>query len=267
MFWVLGVVAVAGDVDGCPESWHTAACSNEARRPQTCRSSPCAHRFQWMNDRPALLLTPVFRRLLIDPSAYCSSMSRVVVINHVTLDGVMQSPGRPEEDTRDGFTHGGWASPNVDEVVMTALGTRLGEGMRLLLGRRSYEGILGYWNTQDSPFTPALNNADKYVASRTLSEPLPWPNSTLLRGDVSEAVAQLRQQPGSDMIVMGSGELIQTLIREQLIDQYLLMVHPLVLGSGRRLFADGTPPARLRLVDSVTSTTGVVIATYQPDRA
>jgi dihydrofolate reductase len=81
-------------------------------------------------------------------------MSRVVVINHVTLDGVMQAPGRPEEDTRDGFTHGGWASPNVDDVVMTALGTRMGEGMRLLLGRRSYESILGYWNTQDSPFTP-----------------------------------------------------------------------------------------------------------------
>ena len=102
-------------------------------------------------------------------------MSRVVVINHVTLDGVMQSPGRPEEDTRDGFTYGGWASPNVDDVVMTALGARLGEGLRLLLGRRSYEGILGYWNTQDSPFAPALNNADKYVASRTLNEPLRWP--------------------------------------------------------------------------------------------
>ncbi len=194
-------------------------------------------------------------------------MSRVVVINHVTLDGVMQAPGRLEEDTRDGFTHGGWASPNVDEVVMAALGARMGEGLRLLLGRRSYEGILGYWNTQDSPFTPALNSADKYVASRTLTEPLRWPNSTLLRGDVSEAVAQLRQQPGKDIHVMGSGELIQTLVRRDLIDEYLLMVHPLVLGSGRRLFADGTPPARLRLVESATSATGVQIATYQPDRA
>jgi dihydrofolate reductase len=194
-------------------------------------------------------------------------MSRVVVINHVTLDGVMQSPGRSEEDTRDGFTHGGWASPNVDEVVMATLGARMGEGLRLLLGRRSYEGILGYWNTQDSPFTPALNNADKYVASRTLSEPLRWPNSTLLRGDLSAAVAQLKQQPGSDLIVMGSGELIQTLVRHDLIDEYLLMVHPLVLGSGRRLFTDGTPPARMRLVESATSTTGVQIATYQPDRA
>ena len=194
-------------------------------------------------------------------------MSRVVVINHVTLDGVMQAPGRPEEDTRDGFTHGGWASPNVDDVVMAAPGARMGEGLRLLLGRRSYEGILGCWNTQDSPFTPALNNAAKYVASRTLTEPLRWPNSTLLRGDVSEAVAQLRRQPGKDIHVMGSGELIQTLLRHDLIDEYLLMVHPLVLGSGRRLFADGTPPARLRLVESATSTTGVQIASYQPDRA
>lgn len=150
---------------------------------------------------------------------------------------------------------------------MTALGTRMGEGMRLLLGRRTYEGILGYWNTQDSPFTPALNNAEKYVASRTLSEPLRWPHSTLLRGDVSEAVVQLKQLPGRDMIVMGSGELLQSLMRERLIDGYLLMIHPVMLGSGRRLFADGTPPARLRLVDSAISTTGVLIASYQPEPA
>src|SRR5438552_19076789 len=113
---------------------------------------------------------------------------------------------------------------------MAALGARMGEGMRLLLGRRSYEGILGYWNTQDSPFTPALDNADKYVASRTLSEPLRWPHSTLLRGDVAEAVARLKQLPGSDMIVMGSGELIRTMMSEQLIEECLLKHHPLLLG-------------------------------------
>jgi dihydrofolate reductase len=137
-------------------------------------------------------------------------MSRVVLINHVTLDGVMQAPGRAEEDTRDGFSFGGWAAPYTDEVMMTALGARMGEGNRLLLGRRSYEDMLGYWNTQDSPFKDALNNADKYVASRTLSEPLLWPNSTLLRGAVADAVAELKQQPGKDLHVMGSGELIQT---------------------------------------------------------
>jgi len=190
-------------------------------------------------------------------------MSKVVVINHVTLDGVMQAPGRPEEDTRDGFRYGGWSAPNVDDVMMEALGARMGEGNRLLLGRRSYEDILGYWNTQDSPFKGALNNADKYVASRTLREPLPWPNSTLLDGHVADAVAQLKEKPGKDLHVMGSGELIRTLMRHDLIDEYLLMIHPLVLGTGRRLFANGGPPAHLRLVDSRATTTGVLIATYQ----
>ena len=191
------------------------------------------------------------------------SMSKVVVINHVTLDGVMQAPGRPEEDTRDGFRYGGWSAPNVDDVMMAALGARMSEGNRLLLGRRSYEDMLGYWNTQDSPFKGALNNADKYVASRTLREPLPWPHSMLLDGDAAGAVAQLKEKPGKDLHVMGSGELIQTLMRHDLIDEYLLMIHPLVLGTGRRLFPDGGPTAHLRLVDSTATTTGVLIATYQ----
>jgi dihydrofolate reductase len=190
-------------------------------------------------------------------------MARVVVINHVTLDGVMQAPGRAEEDTRDGFTYGGWSVANVDSVMTEAVGARMGEGNRLLLGRRSYEDLLGYWNTQDSPFKPALNDADKYVASRTLREPLPWPNSTLLRGHVAGAVAMLKVKPGPDLHVIGSGELIQTLMRHELIDQYVLIVHPLVLGAGRRLFADGGPPAHLRLLESTTTTTGVIIATYQ----
>lgn len=191
-------------------------------------------------------------------------MSRVVVINHLTLDGVMQAPGRREEDTRGGFAQGGWAGPSVDGVVNAALGARMPQSGGLLLGRRSYEDMLGYWNTQDSPFKDLLNSAPKYVVSRTLREPLPWPNSTLLSGDVAEAVAQLRQPPGKDLNVMGSGELIQTLMRQDLIDEYLLLIHPLVLGAGRRLFAEGGPPAPLRLVDSTVSPTGVLIATYQP---
>jgi dihydrofolate reductase len=191
-------------------------------------------------------------------------MSRIVVINHVTLDGVMQSPGRPDEDTRGGFTQGGWAGANVDEVVNAAMAARMPRSGGLLLGRRSYEEMLGYWNTQDSPFKEILNSAPKYVASRTLREPLPWPNTTLLRGDVAEAVAELRRQPGKDLNVMGSGELTQTLMRHGLIDEYLLLIHPLVLGSGRRLFPDGTPETSLRLVDSTVSTTGILIATYEP---
>jgi dihydrofolate reductase len=191
-------------------------------------------------------------------------MSRVVVINHLTLDGVMQAPGRREEDTRGGFAHGGWAAPNVDDAVNAAMGARMPQSGGMLLGRRSYEDMLGYWNTQDSPFKDMLNRAPKYVASTTLSEPLPWPNSTLLRADLPEAVAQLRQQPGKDLNVMGSGELIQTLMRHNLIDEYLLLIHPIVLGAGRRLFSDGGVPASLHLVDSSVSTTGVLIATYQP---
>jgi dihydrofolate reductase len=140
----------------------------------------------------------------------------------------------------------------------------MAESGGLLLGRRSYEDMLGYWNTQDGPFRDALNNAPKYVASRTLREPLRWPKSTLLDGDAAEAVAELRKRPGKDLGVMGSGELIQSLLPRGLIDEYLLMIHPLVLGSGRRLFGDGSPRSTLQLVDATTTTTGVVLATYRP---
>jgi dihydrofolate reductase len=194
-------------------------------------------------------------------------VSRVVVINHLTLDGVMQSPGRPDEDTRGGFELGGWAGPNIDEVVNAAVGARVPQSRGLVLGRRSYDDMLAYWNTQDSPFKAMLNDAPKYVASRTLREPLPWPNSTLLGEDVAGAVAELKREPGGDLNVMGSGDLIQTLIRHDLIDEYLLLIHPLVLGTGRRLFERGGPPTSLRLVESTASTTGVLIATYRPDAA
>lgn len=195
-------------------------------------------------------------------------MRRVVVINNVTLDGVMQAPGRPDEDTRGGFEHGGWAvMPNSDPVIGSAMGERMAQSGGLLLGRRTYEDLLSYWNTQDSPFKEALNDAPKYVASRTLREPLPWPNSTLLEGDAADAVAVLKQEPGNDLQIMGSGELVQSLMTRDLIDEYMLLVHPLVLGSGRRLFADGGAVASLRLVDDASTTsTGVVIATYQPVR-
>jgi dihydrofolate reductase len=133
----------------------------------------------------------------------------------------------------------------------------------LLLGRRSYEGMRGYWNTQDSPFKDGLNNAPKYVASRTLTEPLPWPNSTLLQGDVADAVSELKRELSGDLTIMGSGELIQTLMRRDLIDEYLLFIHPLVLGTGRRLFGDGSPQASLRVIESTATTTGVVIARYE----
>jgi dihydrofolate reductase len=191
-------------------------------------------------------------------------MSRVVVINHVTLDGVMQAPGRPDEDRRGGFEYGGWSIANNDDVIGAALGERMAASGGLLLGRRTYEDLLSYWNAQESPFKDALNMAPKYVASRTLREPVPWPNTTIIDGDVADRVADLKKGPGRDLQIMGSGELIRSLMPRGLIDEYLLIIHPLVLGSGRRLFADGSSATSLRLVDSKTATTGVVIATYRP---
>lgn len=190
-------------------------------------------------------------------------MRTVTVTEHLTLDGVMQAPGRPDEDTRGGFEHGGWAIPGNDEVMARVMGEGMARGGSLLLGRRTYEDFYGFWPHQkDNPFTDVLNDIEKFVASRTLTEPLSWNNSTLLEGDAADAVKELKEEPGEDIGVLGSGELVQSLIRHQLVDEYSLMIHPLVLGSGRRLFPDGVHSS-LRLVDSVTTTTGVVIATYR----
>jgi dihydrofolate reductase len=190
-------------------------------------------------------------------------MSNVVVIVNLTLDGVMQAPGRPDEDTRGGFAHGGWAVP------YGAMGSQMAErGVAtgaLLFGRRTYEDFAGFWPHQkDNPFTPVLDNMTKYVASRTLTEPLPWKNSTLLEGDAADAVAELKQQAGKDLVILGSGELVTSLMHRNLVDEYVLLIHPLVLGSGRRLFPEGTAPADLRLTASTTTASGVVIATYHP---
>lgn len=138
----------------------------------------------------------------------------------------------------------------------------------LLLGRRTYEDFYDVWpNRTNNPYTELLNNTQKYVASTTLSEPLPWINSTLLKGDAAEAVAKLKQEPGKGLLVMGSGVLIQSLMRRNLVDEYVLLIHPLVLGTGRRLFPDGGTFAALRLVGAKTTPNGVVIATYQPDES
>lgn len=193
-------------------------------------------------------------------------MSEVVVFTNLTLDGVMQAPGRPDEDLRGGFEHGGWAPPYADPVMGSVAAEGMAKGGALLFGRRTYEDFAAIWpnQTEPNPFTGVLNNSQKYVASRTLQEPLPWQNSTLLKGDAAEAVAGLKEQPGQDLVVLGSGVLVQSLMRRNLVDEYVLLIHPLVLGSGRRLFTDGGSFAALRLVDTKTTTTGVVIATYQP---
>jgi dihydrofolate reductase len=191
-------------------------------------------------------------------------MRKIVVTNSLTLDGVMQGPGRPDEDRRGGFEHGGWALPYKDPVMMTAMGEGMAQGADLLFGRRTYEDFFAVWpGRKDNPFTMVLDTSQKYVASRTLREPLPWQNSMLLSGDVAETVARLKEQPGRDIVVLGSGDLLQTLMRHGLVDLYVLLIHPLVLGQGRRLFGDEAQRSALHLVKSVTTTTGVVIGTYQ----
>jgi dihydrofolate reductase len=191
-------------------------------------------------------------------------MRKIIAFESVSLDGVMQAPGRADEDVRGGFAYGGWAAPYADPAMGRAAGESMATTGAILLGRRTYEDFYSVWpNRKDNPYTEVLNNTLKYVASTTLKEPLPWMNSKLLEGDAAEAVAKLKEQPGKDIVVLGSGALVESLMRRGLIDRYMLLIHPLVLGSGRRLFNEGqaTP---LRLVDSKTTTKGVVIATYEP---
>ena len=189
-------------------------------------------------------------------------MGRVVVFTNLTLDGVMQAPGRPDEDTRDSFAHGGWATPFA---AMPQAGEALSYLGALLFGRRTYEDFYAVWPKRtDSPFTGLLNNVQKYVASTTLEEPLPWSNSTLLKGDATKAVSRLKEEQNTDLVVFGSGVLVQSLMRCNLVDEYVLLIHPLILGSGRRLFPNDGAFAALQLRDTKTTSNGVVIATYQP---
>jgi dihydrofolate reductase len=186
-------------------------------------------------------------------------MSRVVAIENLTLDGVMQAPGRADEDTRDGFAHGGWAAPYA--AMGSLMGERRGATGAMLFGRRTYEDFAGFWPHQTgNPYTEVLDATLKHVVSTTLREPLSWRNSSLLAGD--DAVAALRQQPGRDLVILGSGVLVRSLLARKLVDELILLIHPLVLGSGRRLLADGGPAAALALAGATTTATGVVIATY-----
>ncbi len=193
-------------------------------------------------------------------------MSRLIVSEFLTLDGVMQSPGYDGEDTRGGFEHGGWQPPLFDDALGAAVIGGIQRAGGLLLGRRTYEIFAAHWPKQpaDDPLAPILNGLPKYVASATLKAPLEWENSTLLEGDVAGEVAKLKESPGGDLLLIGSGQLIRTLMEHDLVDEYRLMIHPLVLGSGRRLFPDGIPRTPLRLVNSEATTKGVLILTYEP---
>ncbi len=204
-------------------------------------------------------------------------MRNLVVSTFLTLDGVMQAPGAPEEDPTGGFSHGGWSVKYWDDVMGAAMTEAFAQPFELLLGRRTYEIFAAHWphvtedvrherggtpSDVDDPAAGALNRARKYVASRTLRQ-VTWNNSVLLEGDVAQAVSRLKEQDGPDLLVQGSSDLIQTLLQHDLVDEFRIWTFPVVVGPGKRLFGQGTMPAGLGLVDVRTSTTGVVMATYR----
>ena len=182
----------------------------------------------------------------------------------LTLDGVMQAPGGPGEDDSGGFALGGWSVNYWDELMGQVMGEAMSAPFDLVLGRKTYDIFAAYWpHASEEQGAKPLNDAIKYVASRSHPR-LAWDRSVLIEGDAAEGIAALKQGDGPELQVHGSGDLIQTLLRHDLVDQYRLWVFPVVMGSGKRLFSDGTLPAGLNLVDSKVSTTGVVIGTYEP---
>jgi dihydrofolate reductase len=189
-------------------------------------------------------------------------MRRLSVNTFMTLDGVMQAPGGPEEDPSDGFTHGGWSVEYWDDLMGEVMDEAVREPFDLLLGRKTYEIFAAYWPHAEGTMADKLNSATKYVASRTLTD-ADWANSELLEGDAAEAVRLLKAADGPEIQVHGSANLLQTLLRADLVDRFRVWTFPLVVGSGKRLFGEGTMPAALRAVESQTSTTGVLITTYE----
>ena len=197
-------------------------------------------------------------------------MRKVVAVEWMTLDGVVQAPGAPDEDTSGGFEHGGWHLPYFDDLSRTWVVEGYAEAGGFLLGRRTYENLAAYWpnaSEEEQVIAEPLNTKPKYVASRALTDPLAWEHSTLLKGDVAEAVAGLKQQDGEDLHVIGSSQLVQTLISHDLVDEFRVMIDPLVLGGGKRIFRDDGALRPLRLLDSQVTTTGAIIATYAPGEA
>lgn len=191
-------------------------------------------------------------------------MRNIIAITHVALDGVMQSPGAPEEDPSNGFAHGGWAMCFLDEAGREAIGEAIAGEFDMLLGRRTYEIFAGYWPNQgDHPIAKAFNKATKYVVTRGLDE-LSWENSQRIVGDVVDKIRRLKASDGPALHIWGSGEMLQTLIAAELVDEYRIWVFPLVLGEGKWLFEPGVPPHRLSLVATQRTPSGVLLNTYRP---
>ena len=191
-------------------------------------------------------------------------MRNIIAITQVTLDGVMQSPGGPEEDPRNGFTHGGWAMPFVDDAGSQAIDEIIAGEFDMLLGRRTYEIFAAYWPNQgdDNPIAKAFNKATKYVVTRSLDH-LDWETSLHIGGDVVGEVRRLKASDGPALHIWGSSELLQTLIAAELVDEYRIWVFPLVLGEGKRLFESGVPSRGLTLVETRSTPKGVLINTYR----
>ena len=197
-------------------------------------------------------------------------MRRVIVQEWMALDGVVQAPGAADEDTTGGFEHGGWHLRYFDDISMKWVVENLAAAGGFLLRRRTYEGFASHWpnaSEEEQVIAQPLNTRPKYVASTTLTEPLEWQHSMVLQGDVAEAVVALKQEDGDDLLVIGSTKLVQTLIEHDLVDEFRVMIDPLVVGGGKRIFREGGALRPLRLVDSQVTTTGAIIATYVPAEA
>ena len=190
-------------------------------------------------------------------------MRKLVVNTFVTLDGVMQAPGGPQEDPAGGFTYGGWSFHYWDDVMNNVMTEFMGKPFDLLLGRKTYDIFAAHWPHSQEEGADQLNTAKKYVASRTLTK-VDWNNSTLLKGNIVQEIRKLKDQDGPELQVHGSSNFVQTLLQNNLVDQYNVWIFPVIIGTGKRLFDHGTVPAALRLVSSTVSTTGVIITTYEP---
>jgi len=188
-------------------------------------------------------------------------MRKVIVLEHISLDGVIQAPGGPEEDTSGGFAHGGWIAPYSDPVLGTALRRQMNLPFDLLLGRKTFDIWAPYWPEHGDAW-PGANTATKYVASNTLTSSA-WQPSVFLNGDIAEKVTAIKQQPGPDLHVWGSADLLQTLIKHDLVDVFWLMIYPITLGAGKRLFADGTLPMAFKVTESMVSPNGVMVVNYE----
>jgi dihydrofolate reductase len=188
-------------------------------------------------------------------------MRKIIVLSMITLDGVMQAPGDPEEDPTGGFRYGGWTVPYVDDFLGKTMGEQMSGSSDLLLGRKTFEIFASYWPHHEDQW-PGINKATKYVVSNTLTKH-EWRNSVFLKGNVVDEIKKLKQQDGSDLQVYGSGNLIQTLLKHDLVDEFWLRIFPITLGPGKRLFAEGTLPVAFSLHETKTSPLGVIVASYK----